>query len=152
VLSHTDQNSKRAKFDKPSEKYILRSALRPCIIASDKSYDTHSTVTRKQTQIIMKRYHYIFALLMAPLLLTACQDQEMQLHGKMTTIKHMGKTCWVFQDDNHNKYEVITPSVELLRENLQMSIRAFEVKSKTLCDLPTVIEVFEYRPDFSKDR
>ncbi len=97
----------------------------------------------------MKRY--TLGLLMAALALTACSEGDMELHGKMTTIQYLGKTCWVFQDDNHNYYEVITPSVEILKDGLHMSVRAFEVNSKTLCNLPTVIEIYEFRPDHSKD-
>lgn len=86
------------------------------------------------------------------LLLGSCgRERVMQLHGKMTEIQHLGQTCWIFMDDQHQYYEVITPSTQILREGLQMSIRAIEVQSKTLCELPTVIEVLEFRPDHLKD-
>lgn len=86
------------------------------------------------------------------LLLGSCgRERVMQLHGKMTKIQHLGQTCWIFMDDQHQYYEVITPSTQILREGLQMSIRAIEVQSKTLCELPTVIEVLEFRPDHLKD-
>lgn len=96
----------------------------------------------------------IAALLMGTTLFfnTGCKSSgAMKLHGKMTSIPHMDGKCWIFVDDNDRKYEVITPSAQILKEDLQMSIKAIEVDRKTYCNLPTVIEILEYRPDFSKD-
>lgn len=83
--------------------------------------------------------------------LSGCSHNELRLHGHMETIEHQGEKCWIFVDDNHHSYEVITPSHDILKENLHMRIKAMEVNRKTLCDLPTVIDIYEYRPDFAKD-
>lgn len=83
--------------------------------------------------------------------LSACQSDEMRLHGHMEKIQHEGQTCWIFIDDDHKAYEVITPSELVLKENLQMSIKAYEVERQTLCQLPTVIDIVAFRPDFAKD-
>ena len=83
--------------------------------------------------------------------LSACSDGEMKMHGHMEKIVHQGQTCWIFVDDDHKSYEVITPSELVLRENLQMSIKAVEVERKTLCQLPTVIDILAFRPDYEKD-
>ncbi|PIQ29223.1 hypothetical protein COW36_17450 [bacterium (Candidatus Blackallbacteria) CG17_big_fil_post_rev_8_21_14_2_50_48_46] len=100
----------------------------------------------------MKKFQRSLAILVGTLALMSCGgDRAMQLHGKMTKIQHLGETCWVFMDDQHRYYEVITPSSQILHEGLQMSIRAIEVQSKTLCELPTVIEIIEYRPDHFRD-
>ena len=90
-------------------------------------------------------------LLLTLVALPACASQEMQLHGTMSTFEFRGETCWVFRDDQGRPFEVITPSSQILRDGLQLSIRAVKVKAKTLCELPNVIEVLEYRPDFAKD-
>lgn len=83
--------------------------------------------------------------------LAGCGDGLKHLHGHMETLQHDGQTCWIFVDDNHNSYEVNTPSSEVLRPNVQMSIKAETLDSKTLCELPTVIDIVEYRLDFAKD-
>lgn len=89
--------------------------------------------------------------LLLMLSLSACSDQEMKLHGRMSTIEYQGKTCWIFIDDQGYKYEVITPSPQILREGLRMQIKAYAVERQTLCQLPTVIDIHEYRPDTIKD-
>lgn len=100
----------------------------------------------------MKRVHaFIAGLLALSASLAGCKDDQMHLHGRMTRMEHEGQTCWIFVDDNHNSYEVITPSAQVLRDGLQMSIRAIESDRKTLCQFPTVIDILEFRPDFSKD-
>lgn len=96
--------------------------------------------------------HLLAGCLLASLLvLSGCADDEMRLHGHMEKMEHEGQTCWIFVDDDHKAYEVITPSPEVLKEGLQMSVKAVEVERKTLCQLPTVIDIYEYRPDFAKD-
>lgn len=96
----------------------------------------------------------MLALLLPGLLLmslSACSEREIKLHGRMSTLEYQGKTCWIFIDDNGHSYEVITPSPQILREGLRMQIKAYEVERKTLCQLPTVIDIHEYRPDTIKD-
>ncbi|HEY9840715.1 MAG: hypothetical protein ACAI44_03935 [Candidatus Sericytochromatia bacterium] len=94
---------------------------------------------------------FLASLLFGCLALSGCGDGKMHLHGHMESFEFEGQRCWIFVDDNHKKYEVITPSSEVLRDGIQMSIRAEESESKTLCQLPTVIDVVEYRYDFAKD-
>ena len=83
--------------------------------------------------------------------LAGCGESEKRLHGHMESFEHEGQRCWIFVDDDHKKYEVITPSYEVLREGLQMQIKYVESDRQTLCQLPTVIDIVEYKPDFSKD-
>ena len=93
-----------------------------------------------------------FLVILIGFSLLGCKSSgEMRLHGKMTTIEHMDGVCWIFVDDKNRKYEVVTPSGQILKEGLQMSIKAVEVSTRTYCGLPTVIEVIEFRPDFEKD-
>lgn len=97
------------------------------------------------------RFLTLYLLLGASLALSSCSDGQMHLHGHMETIDYLGQKCWIFIDDNHDSYEVITPSPQVLREDLQMRIKAVKVERKTLCDLPTVIDIIEFRPDYDKD-
>ncbi len=83
--------------------------------------------------------------------LVGCPSSDFSLHGHMTKIEYEGDTCWVFVDDDHRYYEVITGSDQILQEGLQMRVKAFEVSRKTTCQMPTVIEIYEYMPDFAKD-
>lgn len=78
--------------------------------------------------------------------LSACKGDEIQLYGKVTTFDHEGQTCWVFMDENHNAYEIITGSTQVLQPGMRAEIRAVEVKRKTSCQLPTVIDIVSYRP------
>ena len=78
--------------------------------------------------------------------LSACKGNEMELYGKVTTLEHEGQTCWVFMDDNHNAYEIITGSSQVLHPGMRAEIRAVEVNRKTSCQLPTVIDIVSYRP------
>ncbi|PKL74805.1 MAG: hypothetical protein CVV27_18625 [Candidatus Melainabacteria bacterium HGW-Melainabacteria-1] len=91
-------------------------------------------------------------LLVLILTLYGCSDDKISLRGHMETLEYEGQTCWIFVDEMHRKYEVITPSPEVLRPNVKMSIRAYPVERKTLCQLPTVIDIVEYRLDFAKDQ
>lgn len=93
----------------------------------------------------------LFLVTMSSILLAGCASSDMALHGHMTKIEYEGDTCWIFVDDNNNSYEVITGSDQILQEGLQMRVKAFEVKRKTTCQLPTVIEIYEYMPDYAKD-
>lgn len=90
-------------------------------------------------------------LLCAGLALSGCSNDELRLHGHIESLSYEGQTCWIFVDDNHQSYEVITPSGEVLKEGMQMTIKAVSVDRQTLCSLPTVIDIIEYRPDFAKD-
>lgn len=90
-------------------------------------------------------------LLCASFGLSACSDKKMQMHGHMESMTHEGQTCWIFVDDNHRSYEVITPSHEVLKEGLQMFVRYEFADRQTMCGFPTVIDILEYRPDFAKD-
>jgi len=107
----------------------------------------------RQVEKNMKRsaLRFSVSLLAGLLLLSACGKREIKLHGHMSSIQYQGNTCWIFIDDNHNSYEVVTPSPQILREGLRMQIRAVEVDRKTLCDLPTVIEIEKFRPDTIND-
>lgn len=98
--------------------------------------------------------NHISRLLLALLSCTSlagCGDGTTRMHGHMESLEYEGQKCWIFVDDNHNKYEVITPSSQVLRDGVQMSIKAERSQSKTLCELPTVIDIVEYRYDFAKD-
>lgn len=99
----------------------------------------------------MNQSSRLFLALLCCAGLSACGDGTTKMHGHMESLEHDGQKCWIFVDDNHNKYEVITPSSEVLREGLQMSIKAETSEAKTMCELPTVIDIVEYRPDFAKD-
>ena len=91
-------------------------------------------------------------LFCASIALSGCGgESEIRLHGHMETLQFEGQTCWIFVDDMHKKYEVVTPSPEVLKEGLQMTVKAVSVERQTLCMLPTVIDIIEYRPDFAKD-
>lgn len=84
--------------------------------------------------------------------LSGCGGKEkIQIHGHMESLSYEGQTCWIFVDDDHKKYEVITNSGDVLKEGLQMTIKYEPVSRQTLCQLPTVIDIVEYRPDFAKD-
>lgn len=93
----------------------------------------------------------LFLAVMSSILLAGCEASDMALHGHMTKIEHEGDTCWIFVDDDNNAYEVITGSDQILKEGLQMRVKAFEVDRKTTCQLPTVIEIYEFMPDYAKD-
>lgn len=87
--------------------------------------------------------------LFASLGLAGCNNQggKIQMHGHIESMQVDGHTCWLFIDDEHQSYEVITPSREVLRDGLKMFIRAVPIERHTLCGFPTVIDILEYRPD-----
>lgn len=87
-----------------------------------------------------------FLFIAGLLCLSACQGKEMELYGKVTTLQHEGQTCWIFVDENHNSYEIITASSQILQPGMTAAIRAVEVDRKTSCQLPTVIDIVSYRP------
>lgn len=90
--------------------------------------------------------HPLLIALIALMGISACESQEMELYGKVTTLDHEGQTCWVFVDENHNAYEIITASSQILQPGMTAAIRAVEVDRKTSCQLPTVIDIVSYRP------
>ncbi len=85
-------------------------------------------------------------MMVALVSLSACKGNEMELFGKVSRIEHEGQTCWVFMDENHNAYEIITGSTQVLQPGMRAEIRAVEVNRKTSCQLPTVIDIVSYRP------
>lgn len=80
--------------------------------------------------------------------LGACdKDDTLRLHGKMESVEHLGYTCWVFRDDSGRAYEVVTPSTQILKDGLAMTIIAMPSEIKTICELGDNIEIVKYRPD-----
>ena len=98
----------------------------------------------------MKALSLLIAILSTSFLV-GCPSSDFALHGHMTKMEHEGDTCWIFVDDDNHYYEVITGSEQILKEGLQMRVKAFEVDRKTTCQMPTVIEIYEYMPDYAKD-
>ena len=89
---------------------------------------------------------FVLVLLTTVTFISGCANGEMELFGTVKQIQHEGQTCWIFEDENHQFYEIITASPQILQPGLRATIRAVEVERKTSCQLPTVIDVLSYRP------